>query len=262
MNAKSNGAPASLPDFVPVIIVGAGPTGITAATMLGQYGIPTLVLDRHESPYPLPRAVHADDEIYRILARLGVGDEFAAHRRSALGLRLLDKDFNVLAELKRSPEPSANGYPQMNMFDQPELEAMMRTNLKRYPQRGVAGRRPGHQRHPKPARQGAGELPRPCARRRAIRRGRLCPGLRRCRQHSACGNRLPHVRAALPAELVGHRRRHRRRTQPVGRLPPAVQSRACRHVHARRGDPAPVGIPVARRARPPPTIRPSIASSR
>jgi 3-(3-hydroxy-phenyl)propionate hydroxylase len=133
MNAQSNGAPASLPDFVPVIIIGAGPTGITAATMLGQYGIPTLVLDRHESPYPLPRAVHADDEIYRILARLGVGDEFAAHRRPALGLRLLDKDFNVLAELKRSTEPSANGYPQMNMFDQPELEAIMRANLKRYP---------------------------------------------------------------------------------------------------------------------------------
>ena len=32
MNAQSNGAPASLPDFVPVIIIGAGPTGITAAT--------------------------------------------------------------------------------------------------------------------------------------------------------------------------------------------------------------------------------------
>ena len=38
MNAQSNGAP-SLPDFVPVVIVGAGPAGITAATLLGQYGI-------------------------------------------------------------------------------------------------------------------------------------------------------------------------------------------------------------------------------
>ncbi|OBF08028.1 3-(3-hydroxyphenyl)propionate hydroxylase [Mycobacterium sp. ACS4054] len=133
MNAQHHGAPAALPDFVPVIIIGAGPTGITAATLLGQYGIPALVLDRHESVYPLPRAVHADDEIYRILARLGIGDEFAAHRRPALGLRLLDKDLRVLAELKRSPQPSANGYPQMNMFDQPELEAMMRANLKQYP---------------------------------------------------------------------------------------------------------------------------------
>src|SRR6201996_6148297 len=127
MNAKSNGAPASLPDFVPVIIIGAGPTGITAATMLGQYGIETLVLDRHESPYPLPRAVHADDEIYRILARLGVGDEFAAHRRSALGLRLLDKDFNVLAELKRSTEPSANGYPHVVLRGDVQVSSVTQT---------------------------------------------------------------------------------------------------------------------------------------
>ena len=134
MNAQSNGAPASLPDYVPVIVIGAGPTGMTAATLLAQQGIECLLLDRHETVYPLPRAVHADDEIYRILTRLGVGDEFAAHRRAGLGLRLIDPDMRVLAELKRSPKPSANGYPQMNMFDQPELEAMLRANLKRYPQ--------------------------------------------------------------------------------------------------------------------------------
>ncbi|MBV8348156.1 MAG: bifunctional 3-(3-hydroxy-phenyl)propionate/3-hydroxycinnamic acid hydroxylase [Mycolicibacterium sp.] len=133
MNAQSNAAPA-LPEFVPVIIVGAGPTGITAATLLAQYGIDCLVLDRFSSVYPLPRAVHADDEVYRILARLGVGDEFAAHRRSALGLRLLDPSMRVLAEIKRSTAPRANGYPQMNMFDQPELEAILRANLKNYPQ--------------------------------------------------------------------------------------------------------------------------------
>jgi hypothetical protein len=69
MNAQSTGAP-GLPDFVPVIIIGAGPTGITAATLLAQYGIDCLMQDRHETAYPLPRAVHADDEIYRILARL------------------------------------------------------------------------------------------------------------------------------------------------------------------------------------------------
>ncbi|MBV8786986.1 MAG: FAD-dependent monooxygenase, partial [Mycobacterium sp.] len=139
MNAQSNGTPASLPDYVPVIVIGAGPTGMTAATMLAQQGISCLMLDRHETVYPLPRAVHADDEIYRILTRVGVGDEFAAHRRPGLGLRLLDTDMRVLAELKRSPQPSANGYPQMNMFDQPELEAMMRVNLKRYPDVALRG---------------------------------------------------------------------------------------------------------------------------
>ena len=128
-----------LPEFVPVVVVGAGPAGIAAATLLGQYGIETLVLDRHETVYPLPRAVHADDEVYRILARLGVGDEFAAHSRPALGLRLIDPKMRVLSEIPRSTKPSANGFPQMNMFDQPELEAMLRANVKHYPKVTVHG---------------------------------------------------------------------------------------------------------------------------
>ena len=135
MSTQKNGAP----EFVPVVIVGAGPTGIAAATLLGQYGIDTLVLDRHETVYPLPRAVHADDEVYRILARLGIGEEFAAHRRPGLGLRLIDPSMRVLSEIPRSTKPSANGFPQMNMFDQPELEEMLRVNLKRYPQVTIRG---------------------------------------------------------------------------------------------------------------------------
>ena len=39
-------------EFVPVVIIGAGPAGIAAATLLGQYGIETLVLDRHRSRLP------------------------------------------------------------------------------------------------------------------------------------------------------------------------------------------------------------------
>ena len=118
---------------VPVAIVGAGPTGITAATLLAQLGVRSLILDRWPGVYPQPRAVHLDDEIYRIIARLGIADEFAAISRPTLGLRLLDKRFKVLAEFNRNPSHSVHGFPQANMFDQPELEALLRANLKRYP---------------------------------------------------------------------------------------------------------------------------------
>jgi 3-(3-hydroxy-phenyl)propionate hydroxylase len=118
---------------VPVVIVGAGPTGVTAATLLAQYGVGCVVLDRWADVYPHPRAVHLDDEIYRIIGRLGLSDEFAAVSRPALGLRLLDPTMRVLAEFKRDIGCRAHGYPQANMFDQPELEALLRTNLKRYP---------------------------------------------------------------------------------------------------------------------------------
>jgi len=119
------------PESVPVVIVGAGPTGITAATLLGDYGISCLVLDRWDAVYPQPRAVHLDDEINRLLARLGAAEEFAAISRPALGLRLLDQNLGVLAELRRNPAESIHGFPQANMFDQPELEALLRNNLEK-----------------------------------------------------------------------------------------------------------------------------------
>jgi 2-polyprenyl-6-methoxyphenol hydroxylase-like FAD-dependent oxidoreductase len=127
---------------VPVVIVGAGPTGITAATLLAQYGLECLVLDRWPAVYPQPRAVHLDDEIYRVIARLGIADEFAAISRPTLGLRLLDNRSQrprVLAEFNRDPARSPNGFPQANMFDQPELEALLRANLKRYPNAQLRG---------------------------------------------------------------------------------------------------------------------------
>ncbi|MFI7121813.1 bifunctional 3-(3-hydroxy-phenyl)propionate/3-hydroxycinnamic acid hydroxylase [Amycolatopsis sp. NPDC049868] len=117
---------------VPVVIIGAGPTGLTAATLLAQYGIESVVLDRWETIYPQPRAVHLDDEICRILDRLGLFEEFAAISWRCNGLRLVDRDMHVLAEFRRDAAHGRHGYPEASMFDQPELEALLRSGLKRH----------------------------------------------------------------------------------------------------------------------------------
>ena len=124
---------------VPVIIVGAGPTGLTAATLLAQNGVECLVLERWESVYPQPRAVHLDDEIYRALARLGLGDALAAISRPCRGLRLVDRDMRVLAEFRRDTDQGRHGYPQANMFDQPDLERLLRDNLSRFATATIRG---------------------------------------------------------------------------------------------------------------------------
>ncbi|MGV9273908.1 bifunctional 3-(3-hydroxy-phenyl)propionate/3-hydroxycinnamic acid hydroxylase MhpA [Streptomyces griseosporeus] len=117
---------------VPVVVVGAGPTGLAVANLLGWHGVECLVLERGEPVCPQPRAVHLDDEVHRILAWLGVREEFAAISRPCPGMRLVDRELRTLAEFQRAAA-GAHGYPEANMYDQPELEALLCANLTRFP---------------------------------------------------------------------------------------------------------------------------------
>ncbi len=113
----------------PVVIVGAGPSGMTAASLLGRYSTNCLVLDRWASVFAQPRAVHLDDEIYRILGDLGIAEEFGSISRAGQGLRLIDSDMSTIAEFTRNPTEQPHGFPAANMFDQPALEAVLRARM-------------------------------------------------------------------------------------------------------------------------------------
>ena len=117
----------------PVIIVGAGPVGCTAALLLADFGIPVTLLERRTQPYPLPRAVHLDDEVARTLDRIGVSEGFLARSRSCSGLRLLDARHHVMAEFRREHQASQHGFPQANMFHQPDLEELLLARVERHP---------------------------------------------------------------------------------------------------------------------------------
>ncbi|WP_371403489.1 bifunctional 3-(3-hydroxy-phenyl)propionate/3-hydroxycinnamic acid hydroxylase [Kribbella sp. NBC_00662] len=116
-----------------VIVVGGGPTGVATATLLASYGVEVLVLERWADVYSQPRAVHLDDEVYRILGWVGVAREFAGISRPTLGLRLVDAHHRTIAEFRRQARTGRHGYPEANLFDQPDLERLLRANLDNCP---------------------------------------------------------------------------------------------------------------------------------
>jgi flavoprotein hydroxylase len=107
-----------------VAIVGAGPVGLVLAILLGQCGRSVVVLERWPEPYALPRAVHFDHEVGRILQSCGLGDELRAVSEPAEIYEWRNAAGTTLLRFGRIGF-SRSGWPESSMFCQPEVEALL-----------------------------------------------------------------------------------------------------------------------------------------
>ena len=109
-----------------VAVVGYGPVGRLLALLLGRAGKRVVVIERQPRAYPLPRAVHFDDEIGRIFQSVGVPPDsvpdVVARYDDLYEWRAADR--RPLLRLDwRGLGPS--GWHVSNFFYQPGLEAIL-----------------------------------------------------------------------------------------------------------------------------------------
>lgn len=107
-----------------VAIVGYGPVGQTLAILLGQRGWRVGVFEKQPAPYPLPRAVHFDSEVARVLQAAGIGDELSRLTEPATSYEWRNHAGEMLLLLATS-RVSYSGWPEANMFSQPDLERLL-----------------------------------------------------------------------------------------------------------------------------------------
>lgn len=106
-----------------VIVVGAGPVGLTAALLLADAGVRTTVVEKATSPGDLPRAISLQDESFRVFERLGIADALKAESLLDTGSRYFGLGGRLLAEAR--PVASRLGHPAKTQFDQPILEQLL-----------------------------------------------------------------------------------------------------------------------------------------
>jgi len=116
-------------EAVAVVIVGAGPTGLTAGNLLGMAGIDTLILERNASVSDYPKAIALDDEGLRICQAMGLSDDVSNCILADIHAHYVSAGY-LLAKV--APSSKKNGHPLISTFNQPEFEAALLEGLKRF----------------------------------------------------------------------------------------------------------------------------------
>lgn len=107
---------------VDVIIVGYGPVGQYLAYKLGRLGYSSACVERFESAYAFPRAVHFDDEVARLFQSIGLNaDTNPAVQQYDDIYQWVNADKETLLELKWQGR-GKSGWNTANFFHQPDLE--------------------------------------------------------------------------------------------------------------------------------------------
>jgi len=114
-----------------VAIVGAGPTGLTLANLLGVYGIQCVLIERNAATVHEPRAVSIDDESLRTMQAAGLVETVMSETVAGYGSHYYSARGRCFAKVQPTEQPY--GFPRRNAFRQPILERQLNEGLARFP---------------------------------------------------------------------------------------------------------------------------------
>ena len=115
-----------------VAIIGYGPTGATAANLLGRLGLNVVVIERDPDVYGRARAISTDEEVMRIWQSVGLADRLQRDMLPDRPLTWVDADGVPFIETKMTPRGC--GHPPQQFLYQPAVDQVLREGVDRFRQ--------------------------------------------------------------------------------------------------------------------------------
>ncbi|MCQ4158618.1 bifunctional 3-(3-hydroxy-phenyl)propionate/3-hydroxycinnamic acid hydroxylase [Roseomonas sp. GC11] len=109
-----------------IAVIGFGPSGATAAALLGRAGFSVLVIDRDTAVYDRPRAIALDHEILRLFDNLGLAEAVLPHTAPFTASEHFGAAGQLIRRVEMVPPPYPLGYTPSLVFSQPPVEAALR----------------------------------------------------------------------------------------------------------------------------------------
>lgn len=111
-----------------VVVIGAGPVGLTLTTLLAAKGVRVALVDPNRIVCQHPRATHIDGETARLLQTIGASDLEPNFLRTR-GHALKAADGTSVVEFRYTDEPGDQGWLNDYQIHQPDLESRIRGRL-------------------------------------------------------------------------------------------------------------------------------------
>jgi 3-(3-hydroxy-phenyl)propionate hydroxylase len=117
-------------DTYDVAVIGYGPTGATAANLLGQMGLKVLVVERDPDIYSRARAISTDEEVLRVWQSVGLAERLQRDMLPDRPVAFVDNDGRPFIEMVINGRGC--GHPSQQFLYQPAVDSVLREGVARF----------------------------------------------------------------------------------------------------------------------------------